>query len=74
LYPKAQITPTVVQKMLLVVQKNAIHLFNFERYVSNRRPMGDRMLAEQRIHAQRKDNYENLRRMPSKAGIRYPLP
>jgi hypothetical protein len=40
--------------MLVVVQKNAIHHSIFERYVSNRRPMGARMLAEQRIQAQRK--------------------
>jgi hypothetical protein len=54
LYPKAQITPSVVQKMLVGVQKNAIHpsILNITSQTGDQ--FGARMLAEQRMQAQRK--------------------
>ena len=63
-----------VQKMQAVVQKIQVkRSFSSERYVLNKRPMGDRMLAELCIQTQGKGHGE-VRSMPWKAGIRYPLP
>jgi len=63
----------VVQKIHAVVQKMQVKpSSSSERYVLNKRPMGDRMLAEQRKH--KENSHGKLRSMPWKAGIRHSLP
>jgi len=49
----------VVQKMQAVVQKMQVKpSFSSERYVLNKRPMGERMLAEQHVQTQGKQPWK----------------
>ena len=49
-YPKTRIHKWLSKKCTPLSKKSKLsHSFNSERYVVNKRPIGDRMLAEQRI-------------------------
>jgi hypothetical protein len=68
--PKAQINQMTVQKMQAVVPKMQVKpSFNSERYVLNKRPISDRMLAELCIQTQGKAAMERCALCHGKLGL-----
>src|SRR5262249_45972692 len=73
IYPKAQITQIVVQRMQVVVQKIQVNHCSALNINSNRRPTNAGCWPS--TASKRKEStHEKVRSMPWKAGIRCPLP